>query len=193
MNKPMNFNPKPPISLHITQRPWQKLFVDFLGPYPRSKSGNCYILIVIDQVSRFVLLKALRNATAEALVKYLENDVFMVYGTPEFMLSDNSRQFGSKILKNLLMKYGVIHEHTPKYHPQPNASERVNLSILSAIRAYVHGEHTSWDVHLSENGQALRNVIHNSSLFSPQFVVFGHHQILHSSLYAVLRKLYNLT
>lgn len=34
-----------------TQRFFQRLFVDFLGPYPRSRSGNVGIFIVLDNFS----------------------------------------------------------------------------------------------------------------------------------------------
>lgn len=176
----------------VVQRPWQKLFIDFLGPYPRSKQGHCYILIILDQLSRFVILKSLRNATAEALVKCLENDVFLVFGTPEEIFTDNGRQFNSNVLKHLLTKYGVQHKFTPKYHPQSNASERVNRTILAAIRAYIQDNHKNWDVHLQEIAQSLRYTIHDSSHYSPHYIVFGQHQILHGSMYPLLRQLQGL-
>lgn len=186
-NKPMNYNSKPPMgNSMIVQRSWQKRF---LGPYPQSKNGNYYILIVLDQLFRGASRKPLTNATAEALVKYLENEIFLVYDVPEIIVSDNDSQFDAKILKLLLKKYGVKHEHTPKYHPQPNASEIVNSPILAAIRACVNGKHKSWDTHLQEIAQALRNVIHNSSPYSPHYAIFGQHQILHGSNYHILRKL----
>lgn len=193
MNKAMNTTAKPPIGkLHVVTRPWQKLYIDFLGPYPRSKNGYCYILIILDQLSRYVLLKPLKNATAISLVKYLEEDVFLRFGVPEVIFTDNGRQFESHLLKHLLNKYGVKHDFTPKYHPQPNVSERTNRSILEAIRAYVRGEHKNWDVHLPEIAQALRNVTHTSTNFSPHFMVFGQHQIMHGSLYSLLRQLHGL-
>lgn len=193
MNKAMNSTSTPPIgNLHVVSRPWQKLYLDFLGPYPRSKNGNCYILIVLDQLSRYVLLKPLKNATALALVKYLEEEVFLRFGVPEMIFTDNGRQFESNLLKHLLIKYGVNHDFTPKYHPQPNVSERTNRSILEAIRAYVHGEHKNWDLHLPEIAQALRNVTHSSTQYSPHFMVFGQHQIMHGSSYSLLRQLHGL-
>ncbi len=50
-----------------SSRPFEKLFVDFLGPYPRSKRGNTVILIVLDHYSKFVLVKPLREASASLL------------------------------------------------------------------------------------------------------------------------------
>lgn len=34
---------------------------DLIGPYPRSKRGNTYALIVLDQLNKFVLIKPTRS------------------------------------------------------------------------------------------------------------------------------------
>lgn len=36
-----------------THKPFQHVFVDLLGPYPRSKNGNTKIFICLDQLSKF--------------------------------------------------------------------------------------------------------------------------------------------
>lgn len=66
-----------------TQRVFQRLFIDFLGPYPRSKAGNIGIFIVLDHLSKFVFLKPVKKINTEAVVKYLEGDLFMTFGVPE--------------------------------------------------------------------------------------------------------------
>lgn len=104
-NKAVNFCTKPPMGEAFeASRPWQHIYCDFLGPYPRSKKGNTCLLIVLDHYSRFVLLKPLRQATAENLCKFLEKEVFCMFSVPEVFLSDNGRQFESKLLLQLLEK-----------------------------------------------------------------------------------------
>jgi len=160
MNKPVNKILRPPMGAQFEAvRPFQRLYADFLGPYPRTKAGNKYIFIVLDSYSRFVLIQACRQATATILSDFLENKVFNVFSTPETLLTDNGTQFESKCLQNLLNKYGVKHIKTPKYSPQSNASERVNRSIICAIRAYLKETQKDWDLHLQEIASALRNVI----------------------------------
>lgn len=171
------------------ERPFQRLYVDLLGPYPRSKSGNTTILIILDQLSKFVWLKALRKATATAIVCYIESEIFHQFGAPESIFSDNGVQFISKEFKGMAAKYGVKQMFTATHAPQANASERVNRSIVAAIRAYVEKDHTNWDAHLSSIASALRNSVHSSSGHSPYFVVFGQHMVQHAGAFAILRKL----
>lgn len=186
--KAPNYTLRPPMGQAFkSERPFQRLYVDFLGPYPRSKSGNTTILIVLDHMSKFVWLKPLKKATAKNMVRFLEEDIFHLVGVPETLLSDNGVQFVSRELKVLLTQYGVQHILTATHSPQANASERVNRSVIAAIRAYIEDDQTTWDQHLSSIASALRNSVHASSGQSPYYTVFGQHMIQHAGAYSLLR------
>lgn len=170
-------------------RPWAKIYVDFLGPYPRSKNGNTMILIILDHYSKFVVIKPIKQATSQILVRYLKQDVFNLFGAPQFLMSDNGRQFESHVLSEFLERYGVTHIFTPRYSPQANASERVNRTILAAVRSYLRNSHQDWDQHIDDISCALRNVCHESTGYSPYFMVFGQHMVLHASAYKIFEDL----
>lgn len=172
--------------------PFQRLYVDLLGPYPRSKSGNVSLLIVLDQFSKFVFLKPLRKADASNIVNFIESEVFHLFGVAESVLTDNGVQFLSKEFKSFLEKNGVTHITTATHSPQVNASERVNRSILAAVRSYIDDDQRTWDVHISAIACALRTSIHESIGFSPHYVVFGRQHIQHGSIYALLTSLNEL-
>ncbi|XP_055918604.1 uncharacterized protein K02A2.6-like [Eupeodes corollae] len=170
-------------------RPFQHLYIDFLGPYPRSKAGNTQIFIVLDQLTKFVLIKPIRKANATSVIKFLQEDVFLIFGVPESILSDNGSQFIGKEFSKMTKIYGITHYRTAVYSPQANASERVNRSILAAIRAYIDPGQTNWDLNLSSIGSALRSTIHSAIGMSPYEALFGHRIIEHGSDYRLLRKL----
>lgn len=179
---------RPPMGTpFLSERPFQRIYIDLLGPYPRSKSGKTMIIIVVDQLTKFLILKTIAKATASKIVSCLREDVFMVFGVPEIVHSDNGGQFISKEFKVLLNEFGVKHMRTPVYSPQSNASERVNRSILAAIRAYVDMKHREWDKYLPEIGCALRSAFHESIGFSPHYSLFGYKKIDHGDAYDLLR------
>lgn len=62
-----------------SQRFFQRLYVDFLGPYPRSRSGHVGIFIVLDRNSKFVFLKAVTKLTADVVIKYLQQELFAYF------------------------------------------------------------------------------------------------------------------
>lgn len=184
---------RPPMGkAFATERPFQHLYMDLLGPYPRSRIGNTTIFIVLDQHSKFTWLKPMKKATARNICQYLEDEIFNMFGVPESILTDNGVQFISKDVKALMTRYGIAHVLTASHSPQANASERVNRSIVAAVRAYVDTDQTTWDHHLSSIASALRNAIHTTTKQSPYFVVFGQHMIQHASTYALLRTIQSL-
>lgn len=190
-SKASNVISRPPMGNQITSdRIFQRLYVDFCGPYPRSRQGNCFVFVVLDHFSKFVFLKPMRSATAVEVVKYLEADIFHVFGVPEVIVSDNGRQFVSETFSDLLKRYGVKHMRTAVYAPQVNSSERVNRSMLSIIRSYLgDADQRLWDTHVSKAAFALRSAFHEAIQMEPYRAVFGQSMIQHGDSYGILRKL----
>jgi hypothetical protein len=57
------------LSSDVAQRPLQKLFIDFVGKFPRSKPGNTGILVCVDAFSKFIWMIPVREGTTRATVK----------------------------------------------------------------------------------------------------------------------------
>jgi transposase InsO family protein len=152
--------------------PFEMISMDFKGPFPRSTAGYCYLLVITDQLSKFVVLHRIRKADAKTTVRIVE-DHFLLFGVPNTIIHDNGTVFLSKLFVGLLDKYIVKQQKTPLYHPQANPTERVNRVIGTAISAYVKDNHKKWDEKLPEIGYALRTALHESTNFTPYEIVFG--------------------
>lgn len=180
---------KPPLhGCFQVERPFQHLFVDFLGPYPRTKRGNTKMIIVLDQLTKFILLEPIRSSQSFNTILFLKERVFNIFSTPETILSDNGTEFTSKNFKTFLETSGVKLLPTAKYSPQGNSSERVNRSIIESIRCYIK-EHSDWDEYISDIACALRSAIHQTIQTTPYEALFGHPMVQHGQDYELLRKL----
>lgn len=185
-----NFVVRPPMGQpYMTLRVFQKLYVDFLGPFPRSRSGHIGIFVVLDNFSKFPFLKPVKKMTADVVCKFLEEEIFHIFGVPETIVSDNGVQFKSKLFKQLLNRYQIFHTLTAVHSPQANASERINRSVLSAIRAYVSPDKRNWDEVLSNIACALRSSVHSSIGIEPYYMAFGQNMITNWGPYSLLRRL----
>lgn len=183
-------NMQQPMEANVSfERPFQKVYVDFLGPYVRSKANNSYIFIVLDHFTKYVLLKPMSKATSRNVIKFLMDDVFHKFGVPEVLMSDNGQQFVGKDFTNFLESYGVKQFKTGVYSPQANQSERVNQSILSAIRSYLKDDQRDWDQNLSSIECALRSSVHSSIGMTPYFALFGTNMVTHGSVYRLAKQL----
>lgn len=152
--------------------PFEMISMDFKGPFIRSTTGFSYLLVIVDQLSKFVLLHKVRKADAKSTVKIVE-DHFLLFGVPNCVIHDNGTVFVSKLFTELLDKYIVKQKKTPLYHPQANPTERVNRVIGNAISAYVEDNHKKWDENISQIAYALRTSLHESTNFTPYEILFG--------------------
>ncbi|KAL9708175.1 hypothetical protein quinque_011693 [Culex quinquefasciatus] len=159
-------------------------------PCQTSKAGNnrcTYLLVATDVFSKFVLVQPFREAKAGPLADFVENMIFRLFGVPEIILTDNGSQFVSKIFRGLLESYHVTHWLTPAYHPQVNNTERVNRVITTAIRATLKKEHKHWADDIEAIAAAIRTAVHNSTKYSPYFIVFGRDQVSDGREYSRIR------
>lgn len=173
----------------ISIRPFQRLFVDLIGPYPRSKAGHIGILIVLDHLSKFHWLCPLKKFSSSVIQEFLLKNIFHVYGVPETIVSDNGSQFRANELNAFLTSLGISHVYTAIYSPQSNASERVNRSIISGIRSFLKADQKLWDENLSFISCALRNSTHQTIKCSPYHALYGFNMITHGESYKLLSKL----
>uniref|UniRef100_A0A672LUK9 Integrase catalytic domain-containing protein n=1 Tax=Sinocyclocheilus grahami TaxID=75366 RepID=A0A672LUK9_SINGR len=147
------------VPVHATE-PWEYVGVDFVGPLPWTASGNQYILVFVDYFSKWVEASDVREASAQGTASKFVGDIFARHGAARHLISDRGAPFLSVLL-------------TTAYHPQTNATERVNRTLKTAIRAYVGDKHMSWDRYIPQICFALRTAPHESTGFSPARMLYG--------------------
>lgn len=155
------------------QQPFEMISMDLMGPLPRSMKGKQYILVVTDYFTKYSLIYSLKDAKTPAIVKLLEEEVFLVYGVPRLLLCDNGPQFISRAFQQLTREYQVKIRFNSNYHPQANPTERVNRTLKSMLAMYVSDNHRLWDVNLPKIACALRTAVHETTRHSPYFLNFG--------------------
>lgn len=187
--KPSSENRKTPIGRYRDPvSAGTMLSIDFMGEWPSSQFGHKYIFVVIDCYSRYVWAKAMRQGTAEAVVKFLREVVFPNNGCPNIIISDNGSQFASKQFASLCQKFGIKHQRTPRYHPKANPVESTNKTIKTAIRARLLGEknHAGWDKYLPIVVREINSTPHTATGCTPQYLHFGRELVNHANEYKML-------
>ena len=123
--------------------PWQMVAVDILE-VPLSIQGIRYILVIQDYFTKWLEAIALKDQTAVTITKELIV-VFGRFGMPQFLHSDQGRNFESTLLRSTLKAFGVEKTRTTAYHPQGDGMvERANRSILQMLRTFVEKK-TDWE------------------------------------------------
>ncbi len=75
--------------------PMDRIHIDILGPFPVSSSGNKYVLIIIDQFTRWVEAFPVPDQGAETTAKTLVYEFISRFGAPLELHTDQGRNFES--------------------------------------------------------------------------------------------------
>lgn len=112
--------------------PFERLNIDFKGPLP-SSSNNRYLLVIVDEYSRFPFAFPCSDLSATTVVRCL-SELFTVFGVPAYVHSDRGTSFMSSEVKSFLLERGVATSRTTPYNPQGNGQvERYNAIIWRVV------------------------------------------------------------
>ena len=95
-------------------------------------------------------MRPLRAATRKIDAKVFEELVLCRWGTSDYLLTNNGKEFDNKDLGQILAVYGVTRVTTPPDNPQANPVERSNRTVKTMIATFVKTDHSNWDQHLHE-------------------------------------------
>ena len=66
----------------------ERVHLDFLGPLPKTVNGNEYVLMMVDQSTKWVESVPLSSQTAEITAKAAVNELFSRFGYPFYIHTD---------------------------------------------------------------------------------------------------------
>ena len=106
----------------------------------------------------------------------LEEKVFYIYGPPKALLSDNGRNLTSAEMEQFLESWGVTHITTTPYHPMSNGMvERFNGTLATTLTSNLKGDVKAWDEFINLSVYAYNSNVHQSTGFTPFYLMFGKH------------------
>lgn len=79
---------------------WKYVSLDIMAPYPRLPSGNRFILVVEIMFTRWVEAFPLPSTSVKTISMVLEQEVFVRFGYPKAIVTDNEPQFFSQYYLN---------------------------------------------------------------------------------------------
>lgn len=147
--------------------------MDIVGPLPRSRSGNRFVLVVCDYATRYPEAVALRSIDAERIAEELVN-IFARVGIPKEILTDQGSNFQSQLLGALYKLLHVEALRTSPYHPQTDGLvERFNQTLKQMLKKTALEEGKDWDKLIPYLLFAYREVPQESTGFAPFELLYG--------------------
>ena len=159
--------------------------IDHIGPFKKTARGNLYMIIAIDLFSKFVIGTPVSHETSAIAVRFLLRDVIAHHGHPDRILTDPGSCFTSGEWAEAMQRFGIKHHVIPGGYPQANGQvERVNRSVVMAVKAFVSENQRNWDERLPEAVIAINTARQSSTQRSPFEVIYGRiDKLPHESLF----------
>lgn len=152
--------------------PLNTFHVDHLGPFPKSKRKNAYLIVGIDAFTKFVFLRAAKSTKTKYVIDYFK-DIFATYGIPKTLISDRGSSFTSKAFNNFCNQNNMRHIMNAVATPRANGQvERLNHTVLAALLPSVLEEEL-WDEQVRKVQFAINNVVNKSTGKTPSQLMFG--------------------
>ena len=172
--KPRFFRP-PPSDLINALRPFDRFSVDFIGPKP-SISHNKYLLVMIDEFSRFTFTFPCPDMSAQTVIRKFQS-VFSTFGCPSSVHSNRGAQFMSKEVTQFLSDHGVVMTHSTPYHPQGNGQcERENGTIWKGVCLALRSQglpESRWESVLDSVLHSIRSLLCTATNQTPHERLFS--------------------
>ena len=126
------------------------------------KGKNPYLLIVIDEFSRYAFVFPCKNVSSKSVIDCL-NKLFCLFGFPSYIHSDHVSSFMSSELKSYLVARGIASSRSTPYHPSSNGQcKRCVQTVWRTIKLNLH-EHSlpkeKWEDVLCESLHAIGSLL----------------------------------
>jgi hypothetical protein len=157
-----------------TNRPFQIVGTDILGPLPASNSGNRYILTFTDHFTKWVEGYAIPEASAKQIAQHFVKEIVFRHGCPERLLSDRGPAFIGELMTEITHELEIHALKTSAFHPQTNGqTERFNRTLMNMLAMYTEAHQKDWDTYLPYVLHAYRTSVHTSTGETPYFLMYG--------------------
>jgi hypothetical protein len=173
-SKKANRKARAPLGSYHAGYPMERVHLDILGPFHPSASGNVYILMMVDQFTKWVEMVALPNQSAHRVAQEFLQRFVVTFGCPLEIHTDQGRNFDSNLFKAFCQLLEVTKTRTTPYHPSGNGQvERYNRIVLAMVRGYCLKKNKNWDRDLPLLCMALHSMENRQTGFTPNMMMLG--------------------
>lgn len=155
-----------------TTRPMELVCIEYLSLEPDSKNTKD-ILVITDHFTKYAVALPTKDQKATTVAKCFWEQFLIHYGFPERILSDQGRDFESRLIQELCALAGIKKVHTSPYHPRTNPVERFNRTLLSMLGTLKDKEKTYWCDFVKPLTHAYNCTKNDVTGFSPYELMFG--------------------
>jgi hypothetical protein len=102
--------------------PLEKIFMDIVGPLPKTNKSNAYIITIQDDLTKFSWAMPAENHEANTVAYYFVTQFVCLHALPKSIVTDCGTEFLSQVFTEVCRFLKIKKSSTSPYHPQSNGS-----------------------------------------------------------------------
>lgn len=119
--------------------PFEKVFIDVVGPLPRADNGNAYILTMKYDLTKFSMAVQMANHEANTVAYHFITSCVCLHGMSITLISDQGTEFLIHAIVETCKLLKIKKCNTSLYHPQATgAFKRSHRTLGEYLRHYVN-------------------------------------------------------
>ncbi|CAI6374224.1 unnamed protein product, partial [Macrosiphum euphorbiae] len=155
------------------RRPFEVVHIDHLGPFETSATGNKYLLVLVDNLTKYTHLYPCRTTDTAGVLNRLTK-FCDTRGIPGRIISDRGTCFTGKAFGKFCQSRGIRHTLNSTRHPQANGQvERANRTIVPLL-AIMTTNQDRWDERIPELERHLNSAVNKTSTRTPFEALHGY-------------------
>jgi hypothetical protein len=139
-----------------------------------SDNGKKCILCMTAALTKYVELVPLPNKEANTVANAIFDKWYGHFGTPLDIVTDQGKEFCTKLSDELFKRLGTNHLTTSPHHPQCNSQAEVaNNRIAKYLVSFCDNSTLDWELYLAPLMFSYNTSFHRSIKNLPFFLTFG--------------------
>jgi len=99
------------------ERPFEKCYLDVVGPLRVTLEGNKYIMTFQDDLSKYAVTVPIGKQGAETIARAFVEKTVLTYGTPQTLQTDQGAIFVSEVFRNTCKILETNKIQSTAFHP----------------------------------------------------------------------------
>lgn len=122
------------------------VFVDTIGPFPKSIYGNEYAITMICDLTKYLVTIPIQDKSAKTVAKAIFENFILIYGPMKTFITDMGTEYKNSILNELcsLLKIEKLNS-TAHHHQTLGTIERSHRTFNAYVRSYISVDKDDWD------------------------------------------------
>lgn len=165
---------QPMVITSTSTKPFEKIFMDIVGPLVTTQADNTYILTIQDDLTKWSMGIPIPNHQANTISEAFVVHFVCMHGIPDTILTDQGTEFLSKIFTEVCKLLEIKKLNTSPFHPQTNGSlERSHRTLAEYLRHFVDKDLNNWDQLLPYAFFTYNSTEHTSTGYQPHKLLYG--------------------